>query len=100
MRERGSPAPRCATLQNALDALDEMFAAGEIEIGLLRQSRSAVLSYCRAAGKPPSKLKADIVELLERMDATSALKAGFLPDRWSNLKSLLRRALNLAGNAT
>jgi len=34
------------------------------------------------------------------MDATSALKAGFLPRRWSNLKSLLRRALNLAGNAT
>lgn len=34
------------------------------------------------------------------MDATSALKAGYLPDRWSNLKSLLRRALNLAGNPT
>ena len=97
MREEG---PRCATLQNVLDALNELFAAGDIDANLCRESRSAILSFSRAAGKPPHKLKADIVELLDRLNATSALREGFLPSRWSNLKSLLRRALNLAGNAT
>ena len=92
--------PRCATLQDVLDALGQMFTVREIDKDLFLQARSAVLSYCRAAGKSPSKLNADIVELLDRMDATSALKAGFLPRRWSNLKSLLRRTLNLAGNPT
>lgn len=99
MRE-DAPAQRCATLQHVLDALSELFATGDIDADLLRQARSAILSYCRAAGKPPTKFKADIVELLERMDDTSALKAGFLPRRWSNLKSLLRRTLTLAGNVT
>ena len=57
MREESSAAPRCATLQNVLDALTELFAAGEIDSDLYRESRSAILSYCRAAGKPPQKLK-------------------------------------------
>src|ERR1700682_5868298 len=99
MREHGPARPRCATLQNVLDALNAMFAAGEIDLNLLRQARSAILRYCRAVGKPPNKCKADIVELLDRMDATSALRAGYLPRTWSNLKSLLRRALSSAGNA-
>ena len=48
-------------------------------------------------GKPATKLKADIVELLDRLDESSALREGLLPRRFSNLKSLLRRSLNLAG---
>lgn len=100
MRDQRTPHPRCATLQHVLDALTEMFAAGEIDETVLRQARSAILSYCRVAGKDPSKLKADIVELLDRADERSALMAGMLPRRWSNLKSMLRRALNLAGNPT
>jgi len=77
-----------------------MFAAGEIDAAILREARSSILSYSRALGKQPAKLKADIVELLDRMDETSALKVGFMPRRWSNMKSMLRRALNLAGNPT
>lgn len=100
MRDQTANSPRCASLQHVLDALSDMFVAGEIEATTVREARSAILSYARGVGKPPSKLKADIVELLDRMDETSALKAGFMPRRWSNLKSMLRRALNLAGNPT
>lgn len=100
MRDQKSPSARCATLQNVLDALSDMFAAGEIDEQVLRDARSAILSYSRGVGKLPARLKADIVELLDRMDETSALKMGFMPRRWSNMKSMLRRALNLAGNPT
>ena len=97
MRDEGPRAPRSATLQVVLDALAEQFAVGDMEADLYRDTRSSILSYCRAVGKPASKLKADIVELLDRLDESSALREGLLPRRFSNLKSLLRRSLNLAG---
>jgi integrase len=100
MLDQSTPSPQCATLQHVLDALTEMFAAGEISERLLRDARSAILSYCRAVKKEPKKLKADIVELLDRLDESTALKEGLFEERFSNIKSLLRRALNLAGNPT
>ena len=100
MRDQPTQPPRCATLQNVLDALTQMFAAREIDKDLLLNARSAILTYGRIVGKHPSRIKADIVELLDRMDETSALKAGLMPASWSNTKSMLRRALNLAGNPT
>jgi integrase len=100
MRDQTTSFQRCATLQQVLDALDEMFAAGEIGEAVLRDARSGILSFSRAVGKPPARLKADIVELLDRMDGNTATRAGFMPRTWSNTKSLLRRALNLAGNPT
>jgi integrase len=98
MRER--PALRRATLQDVLDALNQQYADREIDGTLAGEARCAILGYCHAVGKQPNKCKADIVDLLERMDGKDALQAGYDPRAWSNLKSLLRRALNLAGNPT
>lgn len=99
MRDQSSEM-RTASLQDVLDALTEMFARGQISKTEFRDTNSALRRYAKAVGKEPRRLKADIVELLDRMDETSALREGFMPRNWSNLKSLLRRALNLAGQKT
>lgn len=103
MRDEYSPPlspPRCANLQQVLDVLTELFAAGEIDGTLLRDGRSAILRYSGAAGKHPSKIKANIADLLTEVDEEAALKAGIEGVNWKNLKSLLRKTLNLAGNPT
>jgi integrase len=98
MRER--PALRCPTLQHVLDALLRQYVEREIDGTLAGEARCAIHGYCNAVGKQPSKCKADIVDLLARMDGKASLQAGYDPRAWSNLKSLLRRALNMAGNPT
>ncbi len=100
MREQHRRPVGIGTLQDVLDALGQMHVAGEITGGVLGEARCAILGYCHAVSKSPAKCKADIAELLGRMDEADALKVGFNPTRWTNLKSLLRRSLNLAGKPT
>src|SRR4051794_4687960 len=59
--------------------------------------RSAANSFCRVTGKAPCEVPADPAVLGRIMRHALPAAAGVTPARWSNIKSLLLKALEITG---
>jgi hypothetical protein len=91
-----SRAPVPATLGEVVDLIQ---SRSDLQPWLRRDLRSAIRTLCRALGQAPADVPAEPSALRRRMKDLSAPALGISQGSWRNVKSLVSKALALAGIA-
>ena len=89
-----SRAPIPATLGEVIDLIQ---GRSDLQPWLRRDLCSAIRTLCRALGQIPADVPADAAILRRRMKDLSAPAVGLSRGSWRNTKSLVSKALALAG---
>ena len=89
-----SRAPIPATLGDVVDVIQ---SRSDLQPWLQRDTCSAIRTACRALGQIPADVPADAAILRRRMKDLSAPAVGLSRGSWRNTKSLVGKALALAG---
>jgi hypothetical protein len=89
-----SRAPIPATLGEVIDLIQGW---SDLQPWLRRDLCSAIRTLCRALGQIPADVPADAAILRRRMKDVSAPAVGLSRGSWRNTKSLVSKALALAG---
>jgi len=79
------------------DVVDVIQCRGDLQPWLRRDLCSAIRTLCRALGQIPADVPADAVILRRRMKDLSAPAVSLSKGSWRNVKSLVSKALALAG---
>ena len=79
-----------ATLQHVIDRLAGTGSR-------LRDFRSAIISFGKLAGRPPSAVTLDLAEIRQTLDRIVPGDATMTPKRWANLRSDLAGAIDASG---
>ena len=88
--EPATPVAPPATLRDVIDRL-----AGDYI--RRRDLRSAITSYAKLVGLPPSDIPLDLAAIRRTLDGMSPAQAGRSAKRWSNLRSDLSAAIDASG---
>ena len=62
-----------------------------------RDTRSAVMTFCKALGLSPSDVPANAAYIRRKLEGMSYLALGLSKGRWSNIKTGILRAVSLVG---
>jgi integrase len=89
--------PGGPTLAAVIEAIN---ASSHLDPQARADLASAVRAVARTLGLPPGDVPAHPGFLGQRVAKVGPAAHGLTPSRWANIKSLLRRALNLAGVST
>ena len=81
------------SLADALEALDKA-SLTQIQ---KRDTRSAVVTFCKALGLSPSDVPANMAYARRKLEGMSYTALGFSKGRWSNIKTGVARAIGLVG---
>lgn len=85
--------PSKPSLADALEAL-ETAALSTVQ---KRDTRSAVMTFCKAVGLAPSDVPANSAYIRRKLEGLSHLALGLSKGRWSNIKTGVLRAISLVG---
>jgi hypothetical protein len=81
------------SLADALEALDKA-SLSQIQ---KRDTRSAVVTFCKALGLSPADVPANMAYARRKLEGMSHTALGFSKGRWSNIKTGVARAIGLVG---
>jgi len=93
------PASRGPVPATLGDVVDLIQGRSDLQPWLRRDLCSAIRTLCRALGQVPADVPADPAGLRRRMKDLSAPATGLSRGSWRNVKSLVSKALAVAGIA-
>ena len=87
------------TAPSMADILERLNAVGNLPDRVRDDLKSAIRSFCRLIGRHPEEVPAHPNYLRQHLKRIRPARFGISKGRWSNIKSLLRRALRVCGCA-
>jgi site-specific recombinase XerD len=86
-----------ATSRSTLADVNVLISNSDLPTRAKADYRSAVNSVCRILGAPSAQISAEPAALRRRLEGVAPAAHGMSPGRWSNVRSLLGKALALMG---